>query len=49
MLQARFLSGYTKDTAEERIKIIATRQKEEIIPLGFKEGLSMSMMQAQQV
>lgn len=39
MLQARFLSGYTKDTAEERIKIIATRQKEEIIPLGFKEGL----------
>lgn len=38
-LEGRFLLGYTKDTAEERIKIIATRQMEEIIPLGFKEGL----------
>lgn len=38
-LTAQFLSGYEKAAAEERIKIIATRQKEEIISLGFKEGL----------
>lgn len=38
-LTAQFLPGYEKAAAEERIKIIATRQKEEIISLGFKEGL----------
>ena len=35
-LQARLLPGYQK--AEERIKIIATRKKEDLIPLGFQEG-----------
>lgn len=38
-LQARFLPGYKDPVAEERIKVIATRQKEDIIPLGFQEGL----------
>lgn len=38
-LEAHFLPEYTKDTAEERIKAIATKKREEIIPLGFKEGL----------
>ena len=38
-LQARFLPGYEKPLAEEKIKLIATRHKEEIIPLGFQEGL----------
>jgi hypothetical protein len=36
-LQARLLPGQTK--AEERIKIIATRKKEDLIPLGFQEGV----------
>ncbi len=35
-LQAQLLPGAIK--AEERIKIIATRKKEDIVPLGFKEG-----------
>ena len=26
-------------TAEERIKIIATKEKEDLIPLGFQEGM----------
>jgi len=38
-LQARFLTEYKYPVAEERIKVIATRQKEDIIPLGFQEGL----------
>ncbi len=38
-LQARFLPGHKDPVAEERVKIIATRQKEGIIPLGFQEGL----------
>ena len=38
-LQAQFLPGYEKELAEEKIKIIATRQKEELLPLSFKEGL----------
>jgi hypothetical protein len=37
-LQAQFLPEYKEKTAEERIKIIATRQKEDIIPLGFQQG-----------
>ncbi|MEK7841552.1 MAG: DUF4384 domain-containing protein [Deltaproteobacteria bacterium] len=37
-LQAQFLPDYRENTAEERIKIIATRQKEDIIPLGFQQG-----------
>ncbi|MEK6599873.1 MAG: DUF4384 domain-containing protein, partial [Deltaproteobacteria bacterium] len=37
-LQAQFLPEYKEKTAEERIKIIATRQKEDIIPLGFQHG-----------
>ncbi|MBI5048800.1 MAG: DUF4384 domain-containing protein [Deltaproteobacteria bacterium] len=37
-LQAQFLPGHKEKTAEEKIKIIATRQKEDIIPLGFQQG-----------
>ena len=37
-LQAQFLPDYKEKTAEEKIKIIATRQKEDIIPLGFQQG-----------
>lgn len=35
-LKAELLPGYAK--AEEKIKIIATRKKEDIVPLGFQEG-----------
>ena len=38
-LTAEFLPGSTKKTAEERIKLIATRKKEDLIPLGFQEGM----------
>ncbi|MEW6674997.1 MAG: DUF4384 domain-containing protein [Nitrospirota bacterium] len=38
-LQAKFLPGYKKPVAEERIKIIVTKKKEDIIPLGFQEGM----------
>jgi hypothetical protein len=38
-LQARFLPNYPKNVAEERIKIIATQGKEDLIPLGFREGM----------
>lgn len=37
-LQAQFLPGFTGNKAEEKIKVIATKQKEDIIPLGFQEG-----------
>jgi hypothetical protein len=38
-LQALFLPDYKEISAEEKIKIIATRQKEELLPLGFREGV----------
>ncbi|MDF1590279.1 MAG: DUF4384 domain-containing protein [Desulfobacterales bacterium] len=38
-LTAAFLPGHTEKYAEERIKLIATRKKENLIPLGFQEGL----------
>jgi hypothetical protein len=38
-LQARFLPNDPKNVAEERIKIIATQEKEDLIPLGFREGM----------
>jgi hypothetical protein len=38
-LKAMFLPNYKGAFAEERIKIIATRKKEELLPLGFKEGI----------
>ncbi|MBI5894133.1 MAG: DUF4384 domain-containing protein [Deltaproteobacteria bacterium] len=38
-LQAQFLRDYNKPVAEERIKIIATKKKEALIPLGFQEGM----------
>ncbi len=38
-LKAMFLPDYKEDSAEERIKIIATRQKEELLSLGFREGM----------
>lgn len=38
-LQAQFLPGFKGSKAEEKIKIIATKQKEDIIPLGFQEGM----------
>ncbi len=38
-LQANFLPNYDKSMAEERIKIIATKKKADIMPLGFQEGM----------
>ena len=38
-LQAQFQPGFTGSKAEEKIKINATKQKEDIIPLGFQEGV----------
>jgi hypothetical protein len=38
-LKAMFLPNYKGASAEERIKIVATRKKEELLPLGFKEGI----------
>jgi hypothetical protein len=37
-LQARLVPGHVGDRAEERIKIIGTRQKEDLLPLGFQEA-----------
>ncbi|MFZ5563279.1 MAG: DUF4384 domain-containing protein [Thermodesulfobacteriota bacterium] len=37
-LKAMFLPGHKGDTAEEKIKLVATRQKEDLLSLGFKEG-----------
>lgn len=39
-LEARFLPDFKGDAAEERIKVIATRKEEAIIPLGFQEGMT---------
>jgi hypothetical protein len=38
-LQAQFLPGYEKPVAEERIKVIVTKQREDLISLGFQEGM----------
>jgi len=38
-LEAMFLPGFTGSFVEERIKVIATRKEEAIIPLGFQEGM----------
>jgi len=38
-LKAMFLPGYKEVSAEEKIKIIVTCRKEELLPLGFKEGI----------
>lgn len=38
-LQANFLPDFKGKVAEERIKVIATKSKEDIIPLGFQEGM----------
>ena len=38
-LQAMFLPDFKGAFAEERIKVIATRKEEAIIPLGFQEGM----------
>ncbi|HEN20666.1 MAG TPA: DUF4384 domain-containing protein [Desulfobacteraceae bacterium] len=37
-LKAMFLPDHKGDIAEERIKLVATLQKEELLSLGFKEG-----------
>jgi hypothetical protein len=37
-LKAMFLPNHQGNSAEERIKIVATKNKEELLPLGFKEG-----------
>ena len=37
-LTAMFLPDFKGKVAEERIKIIVTNKKEELIPLGFQEG-----------
>ncbi|MDA8126038.1 MAG: DUF4384 domain-containing protein [Deltaproteobacteria bacterium] len=38
-LTATFLPGYKEAVAEERIKVIATRKKEELLSVGFREGV----------
>ena len=38
-LKAQFLPAFPHPMAEERIKVIATKEKEELIPLGFREGM----------
>lgn len=38
-LKGMFLPDYREDSAEERIKLIATRRKEDLISLGFREGV----------
>lgn len=38
-LRAMFIKGFDGTEARERVKIIATRNKEEILASGFKEGL----------
>ncbi len=38
-LKALFLPDYKEKVAEEKIKIIATKKREEIVPLGFQEGM----------
>jgi len=38
-LKAMFLPDFKGDSAEERIKIVATRKKEPLLPLGFQEGI----------
>jgi hypothetical protein len=38
-LNATFLPNHKEASAEEKIKIIATRNKEELLSIGFKEGI----------
>lgn len=38
-LKAMFLPNYKEASAEEKIKVIATRNKEELLSIGFKEGI----------
>jgi hypothetical protein len=38
-LKAMFLPDFKGKVAEERIKIIATKKREELVPLGFQEGM----------
>jgi hypothetical protein len=38
-LKAMFLPNHKEASAEERIKIIATRKKEELLSIGFREGI----------
>lgn len=38
-LEAVFLPDFQGEFAEERIKVIATRNEEPIVPLGFQEGM----------
>jgi len=38
-LKAAFLPGFKGESAEETVKVIATRKREEIISLGFQEGM----------
>jgi len=37
-MEAHALASHGKQYADERLKLIATRQKEDLIPLGFREG-----------
>jgi hypothetical protein len=38
-LKAMFLPDFKGNIAEEKIKIIATKKKEDLVPLGFQEGM----------
>ncbi|HPK54083.1 MAG TPA: hypothetical protein PK114_06440, partial [Smithellaceae bacterium] len=39
ILRAMLLPGFQEKTAAEKIKLIATKKKESLLPLGFKEGM----------
>lgn len=38
-LKAMFLPNFKGKLAEEKIKLIATREKQDLLPLGFREGI----------
>jgi hypothetical protein len=38
-LFARFLPDFKGKSAKESVKIIATKEREDLLPLGFQEGL----------
>jgi len=39
ILRTMLLPGFQEKTAAEKIKLIATKKKESLLPLGFKEGM----------
>lgn len=39
VMQAKFLSGFKGDLAEEKVKLVATRRNEQLLALGLREGV----------